>query len=240
MKSNTDKQLLRFSPLRTSSPSRLSSDTPPRLSRPRDASLIADKENTRYNFIPSVKAPNSLPSMVSMFQLLAHLCRPPRSPMGLKLCRLRTVTPWGGFPSLSKMKQQTKMSGLYGIGAARICGRMMLDVGQMHKVQGIIRKVSCLQILKVRFADVRELQQEEVKPEIKDKAIDTTLPPSDYSNLFTVEKWVIDRMRHAQGEGLSFSTWLQRVQKRIEFLEGLDEHRLRILAEIHLLSRNLE
>ncbi|KAJ6543257.1 hypothetical protein DFH09DRAFT_1088955 [Mycena vulgaris] len=61
-----------------------------------------------------------------------------------------------------------------------------------------------------------------------------------YDTLSPFEKSVIRLVRDSKREGGSFSRWLKGRQKRIEYLEGREAHHLRLLAEIHLLSKNLD
>ncbi|KAF8136040.1 hypothetical protein K438DRAFT_1871693 [Mycena galopus ATCC 62051] len=61
-----------------------------------------------------------------------------------------------------------------------------------------------------------------------------------FTNLSVFENWVIGRIRDSHSNGISFADNLRRLQKRCEFAEGRDHHRRRILAEINMLSRNLD
>ncbi|KAJ6478888.1 hypothetical protein C8R45DRAFT_1076626 [Mycena sanguinolenta] len=64
--------------------------------------------------------------------------------------------------------------------------------------------------------------------------------PFNATHLSEFEKWVIGKIRDSHTDGISFAENLRRLQRRCEFVEGLDHHRRRILAEIHMLSRNLD
>ncbi|KAJ7710474.1 hypothetical protein B0H17DRAFT_1123619 [Mycena rosella] len=197
MKTNTAKVLTpaRFSPLRHSSPGAI---TPPRPSR--DACIKATAENMKLFADEPEKGQGALSSQVSETQYFAQskTNTTPTFKMG---------TPGEEYLNLRMITRS------FGIGSTTI----MAGILTRHEHQD-------------------SLSESDIKHEHLLQDVYTL--PQDIGALSPVEEWLIRRMRNELRGSNRFSDWLTGRDEIIKFLEGREVHHKLTLAEIHTLSTN--
>ncbi|KAJ6496223.1 hypothetical protein C8R45DRAFT_1094477 [Mycena sanguinolenta] len=231
MRDNTDKHPSRFSPL---GPLRSATicNTPPRQTHPRQASEITLHRNAKLFAAQAIDGQGALSSQVSDTQYFNQF-----EDVSPQSHSSRSPSPTGGFSQPTEASPSA--DGEHWLfwdwkGENSWDYDAMIDHGSPSP-----SNVPTLSVPSMPIASTPSPKPEPVQVKIEPTAESAETGEENFTDLSPFEKWVIRQIRDAKNDGMSLADCLRNLKKRYDFLDGMQDHYKRILAEIHMLSKDL-